>query len=95
MEGIVKEVVDEYLSKLANGWNTINYLNIHKSFDFTDYSDTLTFINQIAALANKLDYYPEVNFAYDTAKVILPINSELFEQVLILQIKLMDSKSTR
>lgn len=79
MEGILKKDVDEYLSKLANGWTTINYLNMYKSFDFIDYNDTLRFINQIAALANKLKYYPEVNFAYDTAKVILPINSEFFE----------------
>lgn len=80
MEGIVKEEVDENLSKLAHGWKTDDYQLLYKLFHFTNYDDTLSFTNQVAAIARKLGHYPGVIFGYDTAKVTLPINSKLCER---------------
>ena len=79
MGKISNEAVDLHFSELSNSWRNLNYIQISKSFEFTNFAEVLEFIFQVAEFAMKLDHYPEITFSDSEAKILLPKNAELNE----------------
>ena len=40
-----------------------------RKFKFSDYEETLDFVNKVAKIAQKQDHHPDITFGYNTAKV--------------------------
>ncbi|MCA9395591.1 MAG: 4a-hydroxytetrahydrobiopterin dehydratase [Candidatus Omnitrophica bacterium] len=50
------------------------YLN--KEFKFSDYYEVLSFINGTAWISNKDDHHPQIEFGYNTCKVLYRTHME-------------------
>ena len=40
-----------------------------RQFKFSDYKETLDFVNKVAKIAEKQNHHPDITFGYNTAKV--------------------------
>ena len=40
-----------------------------RQFKFSDYKETLDFVNKVAKVAEKQNHHPDITFGYNTAKV--------------------------
>ncbi|MBC5766030.1 4a-hydroxytetrahydrobiopterin dehydratase [Ramlibacter albus] len=60
------------LSKLGNGWalaGSGDNTAIEKTFKFANYHETISFVNAVAFIANKLDHHPDLSVHYSRCVV--------------------------
>lgn len=74
-KGLVIPTIESYLNMLS-GWDvTIDYSTIHKSFNFKNYHQTVSFVNAVSWIAHKEDHHPEICFGYNSCKISLKTHS--------------------
>lgn len=62
---------DEIQKSIANyGWSYKNK-TIHKSFQFDNYMDGITFVNKIAELAERLNHHPDLTIGWCRVEVTI------------------------
>ena len=42
-----------------------------RQFKFSDYKETLDFVNKVAKIAEKQNHHPDITFGYNTVKVFI------------------------
>jgi 4a-hydroxytetrahydrobiopterin dehydratase len=57
-----------------HGWIEMD-LHIAKDFQFTDYAQTVEFVNQVAALAAAEDHHPDIMFGFNRVRVVFTTHS--------------------
>ncbi|WP_269532338.1 4a-hydroxytetrahydrobiopterin dehydratase [Chitinimonas sp. BJYL2] len=58
----------------VSGW-TVEGGKLVKTFRFTNYYETLAFVNASAFLSHQLDHHPELHVTYNTVKVAYDTHS--------------------
>lgn len=60
------------LNKELNEWMLIDGANLlAKSFRFTDFKETMRFVNNVAAIAEEEGHHPDMTVSYDSVSVEL------------------------
>ncbi|MDQ3620750.1 MAG: 4a-hydroxytetrahydrobiopterin dehydratase [Actinomycetota bacterium] len=49
---------------------------IHKNFEFDDFSTAIKFVNDVAALAERYDHHPDIDIRWNRVKLTLSTHSE-------------------
>ena len=62
--------VDEYMPKIKADWST-DGAKITREFRFKDFTETMEFVNRVAALAQAEDHHP--NMAVSYSKVVIDL----------------------
>jgi len=60
------EEIQTALSGL-NGWKTES-VNLRKRFKFTDFAESLAFVNRVGAIAERRDHHPDIAFGWGYAE---------------------------
>ena len=63
------QVVKKMLSNLPSWHLSQTEKEISKQFSFTNFKQTMIFINSIAVIAEECDHHPDVSFGYNTCEV--------------------------
>lgn len=72
---LTKEQLKKYLTEIP-GWNiSDNHKSIYRKFTFTDYDQTLKFINAVAIIIKKENHHPEINFGYNHCSISFSTHS--------------------
>ena len=71
-----KATATEVVSQLAQvqGWQLRGDgadVNIHKSFAFADYYETIAFVNAVALVAHRMDHHPDLGVHFNRCDVQL------------------------
>ena len=69
LQNIIKKVLKEE-KEFHKDWKTIDG-KLTKKFKFSDYNETMDFVNKVARIAKKQNHHPEMKIGYD--KVIITI----------------------
>ena len=67
LQNIIRKVLKEE-KETNKDWKTING-QLTKKFKFSDYDDTIDFVNKVAKIANKQNHHPNMKVGYDTVVV--------------------------
>jgi len=61
---------DEAQAKLSelNSWK-FNYDRLSKRFEFTDFAESLSFINKVGEIAEAADHHPDIKFGWGYAEI--------------------------
>ena len=74
-KGLVIPTIESYLNMLP-GWDvSLDYANLHKTFKFKNYHQTLAFINAAAWIAHQQDHHPDIQFGYNQCTITLKTHS--------------------
>ncbi|MGM5483541.1 MAG: 4a-hydroxytetrahydrobiopterin dehydratase [Nanobdellota archaeon] len=65
-----KEEVEKMLEYLS-GWEAVNHKKIKKVFSFSNFDESMIFVNKVAGIAQAEDHHPTIHIDYD--KVIIEI----------------------
>ena len=68
-----EEQISVELKKL-NGWSIVNG-NLHRVFEFKDFSQAFAFMTQVALAAEKMDHHPDWSNAWNKVTVDLSTHS--------------------
>ena len=63
----------EYLKIIGNSWNVSDNKKIVKEFRFKNYGQTMSFVNQVARVAEEEDHHPIMQVHY--GKVIIELRT--------------------
>jgi len=67
---MVAAEIGDYVKQL-NGWETDDaQKSIHKTFNFDDFYQTMSFVNAVAWIANNEDHHPDLEVSYKRCRVI-------------------------
>jgi 4a-hydroxytetrahydrobiopterin dehydratase len=66
-----KDEVDCYLMQIDKGWEVDGYKKIHKDFSFKSYPETMSFVNNVAQLAETEGHHPDLHVYY--SKVVVEL----------------------
>lgn len=69
LKPLSKEEIQDYLKELK-GWEFAGGV-IRKSFKFSNYYETVSFVNAIAWVAHREDHHPDIAFGYKECVVSL------------------------
>lgn len=68
--------VNEWLRELDGGWKILESpVRLSREFRFTTYAETIAFVNQVAALAEKEDHHPDLGVHWGRCVVELSTHS--------------------
>ena len=71
IDPINKDTASELIKELDNGWVlTADSKKIYKEYRTKNYHEIMSIINMIAFISHKEDHHPEINFTYNTARVV-------------------------
>ena len=70
---IAPEVLPEELKKLP-GWSVVNG-NLHRVFEFKDFSQAFAFMTRVALAAEKMDHHPDWSNVWNKVTVDLSTHS--------------------
>lgn len=65
--------ITSMLGKLSN-W-TLDGSSIAKQFDFSSFKDAITFVNNVAEIAEKNNHHPEILISYNMVRLTLTTHS--------------------
>lgn len=73
----MKLSADEIKSQLVrvSGWE-LHGEEIKRVFTFKDFGEALTFVNQVAEEAEKMDHHPDISIHYNVVELSLSTHSE-------------------
>jgi 4a-hydroxytetrahydrobiopterin dehydratase len=57
------------LIKELNGWEVVEGHHLRKSFEFKNFSESLSFVNRIGRLAEEQGHHPDIFFGWGHAEV--------------------------
>jgi 4a-hydroxytetrahydrobiopterin dehydratase len=57
------------LIKELNGWEVVEGHHLRKSFEFENFSESLSFVNHIGRLAEEQGHHPDIFFGWGHAEV--------------------------
>ena len=60
--------INQYLPTIP-GWHNNNNLSIVRDFTFSDYYQTMAFVNAVAFIAHQCDHHPDLEVSYNHCKV--------------------------
>jgi 4a-hydroxytetrahydrobiopterin dehydratase len=64
------EQTAHYITWLAPQWEfTADGKSISRVFSFSNYYETIAFVNLVAAVAHRQDHHPELNVSYNRCRV--------------------------
>lgn len=66
-----KKLSDEEIQNALpnlNGWKVENK-NLSKRFAFNNFAESLSFVNRVGAIAEKLDHHPDIMFGWGYAGI--------------------------
>ena len=66
-----KKDIAKYLPKLSKGWVVLDEKKIQKKFTFKNFIKTMSFVNQVALLAQQQDHHPDMHVAYSQVVIEL------------------------
>jgi len=66
-----KDITEEYLTKVSNGWEAINGKKIRREYPFENFRRGMAFANQIAVIAEQEDHHPDLCIHYHQVDVEL------------------------
>ena len=66
-----KEGIDKLYPLIENEWLVEDNIKLIRSFKFTDFKSAISFVNDIADLAEDEAHHPYIHINYKTIKVIL------------------------
>ena len=67
LQNIIKKVLKEE-KETEKGWKTLNG-QLSKKFEFSDYDETIDFVNKVAKIAKKHNHHPDMKIGYDVVVV--------------------------
>lgn len=68
--GLASTAVDDLLGQLAAGWSLDDTGRaIECTFRFTDYYQTMAFVNAVAFIAHREDHHPDLEVGYNRCRV--------------------------
>lgn len=65
------EEIEKYLKELKSEWNVLDNKKISKEFKFTDFKDSMKFINKVAEIAEAEQHHPDIHVFYN--KVLIEL----------------------
>lgn len=65
-EKLSEEEIRENLNELDD-WTAENN-NLKKRFSFTNFAESLNFVNKVGAIAERLDHHPDITFGWGYAE---------------------------
>lgn len=68
---LIIPTIESNLSMLSGWESPLNYANIHKTYAFKNYHQTISFVNAVTWIANKEDHHPTICFDYNSVTVTL------------------------
>lgn len=72
---LTKEQLVKYLKEIPQWDINTEKKNISRIFKFTNYHQTLKFINAVAEIINQENHHPEINFGYNYCTVCFSTHS--------------------
>lgn len=66
-----KSQTTKYLKGLSKGWKVEDSKKIQKEYKFKDFIQTMTFVNQVALLAQAEDHHPDMHVSYSMVVIEL------------------------
>ncbi len=64
-----KDKTNELLAALPQ-WDLVDNHSIQRKWDFTNFAETMLFIEQVATIATINDHHPDVSFGYNYCTVL-------------------------
>lgn len=64
-----EEEIETRLGELKD-WN-VESINLKKHFEFENFAEALAFVNQVGAIAEKMDHHPDVYFGWGYAEFFI------------------------
>lgn len=68
---LTQKEIEEYLTKIKDGWNVIGNQKISREFRFKDYKNTIDFVNKVAQMAEDEGHHPDLHVFY--GKVVVEL----------------------
>jgi 4a-hydroxytetrahydrobiopterin dehydratase len=67
----IKLTADEIKWRLPslNGWTPDND-NLRKRFKFSNFAESLEFVNKVGAIAEAVDHHPDITFGWGYAEIV-------------------------
>jgi 4a-hydroxytetrahydrobiopterin dehydratase len=65
----IKRILKEEINK-KNTWKEVNGKLVNK-YKFSNYDETVNFVNKIEKIAKKQNHHPEITFGFDTVKLTI------------------------
>lgn len=67
--------VKKYLKRLKNSWEVIENKKIAYTFKFKTFKESISFVNQIADLAESENHHPNIHIHYNKVRLSLSTHS--------------------
>jgi 4a-hydroxytetrahydrobiopterin dehydratase len=64
------EEITTLLNQLA-GWDVINQHHLKKSYRFSDFKDSLAFVNRVGDIAEEQGHHPDICFGWGQAEITI------------------------
>ena len=64
------EQITTLLNQLA-GWDVINQHHLKKNYRFSDFKDSLAFVNRVGAIAEEQGHHPDICFGWGQAEITI------------------------
>lgn len=68
------EVIQQRLDELGD-WEREDE-EIHKVYEFDDFTSAIKFVNDVAKMAERYDHHPDIHISYNKVKLALTTHSE-------------------
>lgn len=68
--------VQDELEKLGRGWSVENGNTLVKTYEFKGFLKTMSFVNAVAWLANKVMHHPDMEVSFSKCKIKLTTHDE-------------------
>ena len=65
------EDINEYLSQLKNPWEVKDEKKISRAFAFSDFKETMQFVNKVADIAEEENHHPDLYVSYGKTTIEL------------------------
>jgi len=65
------EEVAKYLSLLKTSWTVVEDKAIEKKFKFKDFMEAMSFVNEIAEIAEEQGHHPDIGVYYNKVEIAL------------------------
>ena len=62
---------ESLLTEIGEGWEVIDSHHVEKIFSFNNFSEALTFTNQVGSIAEKEGHHPDIELGWGRVKMII------------------------
>ncbi len=68
---LTESQVKEFRAELKNPWSILDNKKIQREFKFKDFASAMTFVNQVAAIAEGEGHHPDIHVYYNRVVIDL------------------------